>query len=143
MIPTGHPHVRTFALTAFGTLVLVLSSTAPACSSSNPAPPSSSTNTTTATGGSTTTTTTSSTSSTSTTTTGTGGGSPDSGPDSGDAGEAGPPSCAPDGGTGCFTCPQTNNQILNQCAPSGDQCTHFDNATRLTFWDGGALPPAP
>jgi hypothetical protein len=145
MKPTVHLHARTFTLLGLATLALILSSAAPACSSNNQAPPSTSTNSTTATGGGTTTTsTTSTTSSTTTTTTGTGGtggGSADGGPDSGDAG----PPCVSDGGTtGCFSCPpQTNAQFLTQCAPSGDQCTSFDNAARLPFWDGGALPPAP
>ncbi len=50
--------------------------------------------------------------------------------------------CVSDGGaTSCYSCPpQTNEQFLNACAPNGDQCTHFDNATGLPFWDGGALP---
>jgi hypothetical protein len=73
----------------------------------------------------------------------------DSGSESGteaglDGGDAGPGACVPDAtADGCFICPQTNSQILNQCSPSGDQCIPFSNPTRLPFWDGGMLPPAP
>src|SRR5579871_5852459 len=138
MSPRLHPRAR-LALLALGALALALAGASPACSNDNQAPPppgttgsGASTTTTNTTGGSTTTT-------TSTTTTagtgGTGGGTADAGPDSG-------PPCVSDGGaTGCFSCPpQTNAQFLNACTSSSDQCTHFDNTSRLPFWDGGPLP---
>lgn len=135
-----HASSRTVRLAAVSLLFSVLGVAAamPACSNSNEAPPgitgggASPTTSTPGTGGSTATTTTDSTSSTS---------SDDGG---GQIVDAGPP-CVPEGGPGdCYSCPpQTDEQILNSCVPAGDQCTHFDNAARLPFWDGGALPAPP
>lgn len=69
---------------------------------------------------------------------------------SGSSSSGSPPTCDVDGGIdggGCYNssltvmCPlDTNAQILNAC---GGTCTGFDNATRLTHWDGGALPSLP
>lgn len=115
----------------------------PACSSNNPAPP--------GTGGSSTSSTTTTSSSTGTggagdagtssSSSGTGGSGTGGGDAGGDASIDAEP-CVSDGGdAGCYSCPPgTTDQFLNQCAPGGDQCTHFDNATQLPFWDGGALP---
>ena len=125
-------------LPALAALVIGL---APACSSTNPAPPTSASSSTSGStssssggggaGGATTS------SSASTTASGTGGASTSS-----SSGGDGGPACVSDGGaTGCYSCPPTtNDQFLNACAPNGDQCTHFDNASKLPFWDGGALP---
>ncbi len=119
----------------------LVASVVPACSSSNPAPPgtSSSVSSTTSsssggTGGG------GGAGTSSASSAGTGGATTSSSGGTG-GGDAGPP-CVSDGGaTGCYSCPPaTNEQFLNACAPNGDQCTHFDNATQLPFWDGGALP---
>jgi hypothetical protein len=113
---------------------------APGCSSSNPSPPSSGTSSSSSSGAGGAGGASTSASSTTTTASGTGGGGTSS--SGGTGGGDGGPACVPDGGaTGCYSCPpKTNDEFLNACAPNGDQCTHFDNATSLPFWDGGALP---
>jgi hypothetical protein len=125
-------------------LTAVAFAVGPACSSaSNPAPPGTSSVSSTASSGATGTGgATSSTTGTGGTASGTGGATSGTGGTGGTGFDAGPP-CVSDGGdAGCYSCPPTNtNEFLNACAGSTDQCTHFDNATRLPAWDGGALPP--
>jgi hypothetical protein len=149
MARTRHRHdPRTVTLAAIGWLIPIFSMGSPACSNNNATQSPSTTSDASAD---------SSSSSSGGSSGGGSGGSSGSGSGSiaeggsdsstdggteGGAGDAGPTRCAPDAGpNGCILCPQTNNQILNQCSPSGDQCTPFDNATNLPFWDGGMLPP--
>jgi hypothetical protein len=42
---------------------------------------------------------------------------------------------------GCYVCPGTTAQFLNQCSATGVQCTGFNNLSRLPNYDGGALAP--
>jgi hypothetical protein len=42
---------------------------------------------------------------------------------------------------GCYVCPGTTVQFLNQCSATGVQCTGFNNLSRLPSYDGGALAP--
>jgi hypothetical protein len=72
-------------------------------------------------------------------------GSTGEGGDGGEAGTGGGAICTPGstGPGGCFLCPSTGIQYLNQCTDS--QCSHFDNARLLYpgYTPGGALPPLP
>jgi hypothetical protein len=132
-------HATRIAFFTLPALVALAVGAAPACSTSNPAPPTSGSSTSVSSssgaGGS------STASSSSSSSSGSGGGGASSSSSGGTGGDAGAP-CVSDGGdAGCYSCPPTTtNQFLNACAPGGDQCTHFDNATQLPFWDGGALP---
>jgi hypothetical protein len=69
--------------------------------------------------------------------------SPDSSTNPGhDAGaDAAPPCTSALTDAGCYVCPSTSPQFLNQCSGVGVQCSGFNNLTRLPNYDGGALAP--
>jgi hypothetical protein len=60
----------------------------------------------------------------------------------GDAGADGAAACTSAlTDAGCYTCPSTGTQFLNQCSALNVQCSGFNNLARLPNYDGGALPP--
>jgi hypothetical protein len=143
---TSHSSRARVAFLGLAPLVVTAFVVAPACGNNNNAAPPTPTSTATASSSGS-----QSGASTSTSSTSGGGGAGGAGSSTASSssggtggGDGGPP-CVSDGGaTGCYSCPpQTNSQFLNACASATDQCTHFNNVTRLPFYDGGTLPPAP